>query len=261
MLLNRQRLLFCIKKSEKAYFRVSLKDAFRDIFFNTKISLKATKANFMVGKSQDIETLFSAKIWAKRWFYNVNFFQDFLEAPQKLHQYFLLKNNLFFNTCDLETAKYVLLLGTNLRYDLPILNLKIKQQVKKNDLPVFIVGPHNIANYSLFSLGNNLLHVDQLLKGKTLISAFFRKQKGLWLIDPRVNIFNNSFLQSFSINYNFLFVNSFISFLNMYATNFVSLEKGFLEKTPSIIFNLNSDDHVLKNVNYNLYVYFGSFGR
>lgn len=257
--LSRQRLLFCIKKREDSYYRVSLKESFKDIFQHSFASDKK-QINFTVGKTQDIETLFSAKLWAKRWFYSVNFFQDFLETPQSLHHYFLVKNNLFLSLKDLSKNEYILLLGTNLRYDLPMLNLKVKEQAKKNDLPVFIVGPHNIANYNLFSLGSNILHIDLLLKGKSLISSFFRKKQGLWLIDPRVNTFGPGFLEQMPQNYSFLFVHSFISFLNMYATNFVTQAKGFLDTTDSLLFNLNGDDHVLKNKKNSLYVYFGTFG-
>jgi hypothetical protein len=64
MLFKRQRLTQVFFKQNKGYFATSLQAAFSDLF------LKVKGANFnsckvLVGKSQDIETIFASKLWLR----------------------------------------------------------------------------------------------------------------------------------------------------------------------------------------------------
>lgn len=260
-LLNRQRLLHVLERKNGKYFQISLREGFSRIL---NASRTIRDALVVVGKSQDLETLFSAKLWAKRWFSRVSFAQDFLENTSLFVSFFATKNQLMFNQKTFDESLYIFLVGTNLRYELPILNLKVKQSVRLKNTPVFTWGIATNFNYLTYNLGINFLNLNTLLKGKSIFSAFFLEKKGFWFLSPHVSHttfltyikeYVNKFLQCTVYN-----VSAYNALVNMFAVSFASKNLGMVASNHPLVVNIQANDHILKRFNYSLYVFFGSHG-
>jgi NADH dehydrogenase/NADH:ubiquinone oxidoreductase subunit G len=262
-LLNRQRLLYVLERTNVGgYVQISLKEGFSKLFSQAQT---AASAQVIVGKAQDLESLFSAKLWFKRWFKKVSFVQDFLEDTQTLQTYFATKNAVIFDQEAFQRSSYIFLLGTHLRYDLPLLNLKIKQRVKATNVPVFVLGTPTNTTYKLYNLGSNILQLLTLLKGKNIFSSFVAKEQGFWFVHPgcfmpaTFSLLKQ--LASVQKRIKLYIVSAYTALINMFAINFVSKVHGVYKHTAPLIYNINADDHALKAVSKGHYVLFGSYGR
>lgn len=263
MLLNRQRLLSVLKKEAGVFVKSSLKDTFSALV--NSLSLKNfSSATFLVGKTLDLETLFSAKMWAKRWFKKAFFLQDFFVNSGVMHKFFFTKQLLILDNKKLYNSSYIILLATNVRYELPVVNLKIKKISKDKAIPIFVWGVPGAFNYPIYNMGTNLKNFLNIFCGKSKMSAYLQGKEGFCFASPHVMTADLlAFItKNFSLKNNLCiyFVTTFITLLNQLANNFVSLTNGITNFSSSIIFNVQADDHVMKFVKPKLYVYFGSYG-
>jgi NADH dehydrogenase (ubiquinone) Fe-S protein 1 len=262
---RRQRLMqVLVKVSKDKFYAVSLREAFAK-FFGTAKSIDFASVFIVAGKAQDIETLFSSKVWGRSWFYQTNLLQDSLENNY-INTFFRLKNTFFLplpDTC-LKAVDYVFLLGTNLRYESPLLNLRIKQYSKQSEPLIFSFGAFTKNTFSFFNLGANLSNLALFFKGKLKISAFTAKKRGIIFFGNSFSTFHNFFYSVFQFNTiekpQMVYVSAFSSLLNMFATNFTSMNSGLVEiKNKAIIFNLQADDFSVENIS-GTHIFFGSHG-
>ncbi len=96
ILFKRQRILYALDKKaikDNSFHQISLKQAFQKLYQNTAGIERLIILN---GKSLDIETLFGAKTWAKNWFNNVYYSQDFISNNKNLFAFFPFKARSFF---------------------------------------------------------------------------------------------------------------------------------------------------------------------
>lgn len=260
MLLNRQRLINVLEKESGSYFQISLKKGFLKIFESNSFF---ETASVIVGKSQDLETLFSVKFWVKRWFLQAFLTQDFMENVQSMRLYFATKNAMIFDQEALNRSNYILLIGSNLRYELPLINLKVKQLNKAKNLAIFSWGVASNFNYFVYNLGTNFLNLNKILKGRSLFSLLLPKDFGFWFINPQVlsPVFAEYLLDQYtrSNKYSLYLVSAYNALMNMFALNFLTKNSGISFK-PTIIFNIHGDDHKINNGKEHTYVYFGSHG-
>jgi len=81
-----------------------------------------------------------------------------------------------------------ILVGVNLRYELPIYNLKLRKQVLKEKTHIIICGPNfNTYTYPTFNIGNSLEQLSLLIKGKIRIAQSLIEKEDVILL------FGNSF--------------------------------------------------------------------
>jgi hypothetical protein len=118
ILFKRQRLLQVLLKQERNFVSISLRIAFMQLF-KIAAEQKFTDITVFLGKSHDVESVFSLKLWSRNWFKKTYFLQDYLEDSQAVRQLFRHKASIFFSADTFKNAAYIFLLGLNLRYESP----------------------------------------------------------------------------------------------------------------------------------------------
>ena len=87
---------------------------------------------------------------------------------------------------DVEKADLVLLIGTNPRWEAPIINAKIRQAWLKNRCPIFFVGEQTMnLTYPVKKIGSAATDVEKIL-GRSFIDRFKKSKNPLMLVGSRV---------------------------------------------------------------------------
>lgn len=89
-----------------------------------------------------------------------------------------------FNTtiAGIEEADFCLLIGTNPRWEAPLVNARIRKNYLFSGLPVASIGPEHDQGYPVEHLGNDPLPLEQILEGKHPLCAKIKKAKAPMLI-------------------------------------------------------------------------------
>lgn len=84
-----------------------------------------------------------------------------------------------FNTTieGIEQADFCLLIGTNPRWEAPLINARIRKNYLNTGLSVSLLGPHHELGYPVEHLGNDPLILEQIMKGKQPVSAHLKAAK------------------------------------------------------------------------------------
>lgn len=152
---------------------------FAEQFYEFLRNDKLLHVQNLLGKSLDVETLFSLKMFSNNWFTSSSFsYEGLTNFPNIDSRNFYLAPEL---TKNIENSEYIILGGLNIRLEFPILNIKIRKLVKNSNLVVLNWGPSNLLNYNYFNLGSSMTFLPRLLKGKHLISKLFIKRSILFL--------------------------------------------------------------------------------
>jgi NADH-quinone oxidoreductase subunit G len=87
------------------------------------------------------------------------------------------RNSYLFNStiAGIEKSDLCLILGSNVRYDAPIINARIRKTTLQKNYPVFCLGEANNLNYAYKNLGNDIKILEQILNGTHEIVAHFKK--------------------------------------------------------------------------------------
>lgn len=245
---------FRLNKNSNRFISLSWIDSVRLFFFeliNTKY------LNIIGGNFIDLFTFVSLKdfftsIGCSNFFFSYN---DYFLNVDFRFSYLLnlpLKN--------FEVLNLIFLLNVNLRFELPLLNYRIKRIAAKNFYFKFYTlgGLADYVGFKVYALGNSLKNLLNFLESKTSINKNFISFNYLPLFLFDKYIYNNSkalfLLNSASNeNVNFLFLNYLsgylskklnllrdnwvgLSFLNSSIARINSFEVGFL---PGINFNFN----------------------
>lgn len=163
--LKRQRLYEPLLKVNNIYLKLSWKKIFffiKNLFFKyiNNIILSKKKYFFIknyIGNYLDIESLFILKNFTNKLgnnFYNIVNNNDFRE-------YYLFNSSV----SKINNADICLLINTNLRLELPLINLKIRQSFLKNKMLVYNIGFYSTFNYYIKHLGINLKILLNILEG------------------------------------------------------------------------------------------------
>ena len=134
-------------------------------------SLIGSKIGIIVGNLIDLETASSIKTFAKKLkinnIINLNNNKNNTDFLENCNFNEVLSNIDKYDTC--------LLLGTNTRLESSIYNLKILNQVKKNKLKVYYIGPKVSLNYKAKHLGNSLNILMNISEGKHSFCKILKK--------------------------------------------------------------------------------------
>lgn len=210
---------------------------FLQILFFSKIQF----VKIFVGPFCDLESAFSLKLFFNNigcsnitYYTNLYYNVDFRSS-------FLLNNSLI----NLENLFFIILIGTNLRMELPLLNSRIRKSWINSNYSLVIYSFGLSLDYLTFpvlNINNNVFSLFQ----------FFQNKHNLCL-----KIFKNkaNYLNLLLINYPYFFIglsilnridsNSFCFALQNYVNNFllklstISVVSPFLGRLSSLEFNLN----------------------
>jgi len=235
------------------------KRALRDLFF-------------VFGKFVDLETLFVAKrlvallrgdssafTGATQPTYLFDSRSFYLSSPVKN----LLKGDLF------------LFISCNLRFELPVLNLRVRRLVVAKKIRVFTIGSSFSFNYAFVDLGKTTTILKQIAEGRHRFSQTF-----LTCSLPAVFLGNGLFRRKDSASFqrvvDFLLKQVrffFLSFAHTHSSVISALELGLLSgelykqmegvrERPSVLWILDNDEVVFSNSkeNFLLTVYQGHHG-
>lgn len=88
-----------------------------------------------------------------------------------------LRHNYLFNSgySGIDHADVCLLVGTNIRYEAPLLNLKIRKNVLMGRLKVGVIGFSTTINYPVINLGSNLKSLILFLEGRHSFCRIFSR--------------------------------------------------------------------------------------
>jgi hypothetical protein len=191
-------------------------------------------------------------------------------------------NNIIFDfLLNFENLKIILLLGLNLRLELPVLNSKL---LKYKNIKLFNIGILNSYNYSnIKCIGNNLDAFLQILKGKnsfnkliffnsflTSVFSFYFKLNNICFFFGLsfYSIKYNFFLFNYTKNFFSKFLNSYclnifnnVGIINFYLIGYYKI-KNIIKNSQFIFLDFIDDFYFfnkLKKFSNNFLVYRGSF--
>ena len=150
---------------------------FAEQFYELIRQEKVLKVQSLLGKTLDLETLYSLKSFLSNWSNNADYLFEGLSStvnPDFRRNY--LAPELLTS---LENINYLVLTGVNLRVEFPILNIKIRRLVKSKNLVVLNIGHNFSSNFPLINLGNTFKVILSMLQGKHILSKLFFKSSVL----------------------------------------------------------------------------------
>lgn len=88
-------------------------------------------------------------------------------------------SSFVFNTSlnDIDTADVCLLVGSNPRWEAPILNIRLRRGVISNGMHMFRVGFEHDLTYPVTDLGNDVAILEDILAGKGKVAKAFKSAK------------------------------------------------------------------------------------
>lgn len=146
------------------YVEISWEDALKTMAEKmTSLSNPSTEMMGLVGEFSSLETLTLMKdLFAK--FDNEQLsWNIFGEETSTVREQFLLNSSVQ----DLEEADAIVLVGTNLKYESPLLNARVLKGTRKikDKTKVYTIGPDYDLGYKTIHLGSNVSIIDQIVSG------------------------------------------------------------------------------------------------
>jgi NADH dehydrogenase/NADH:ubiquinone oxidoreductase subunit G len=271
-----QRLVFPLMKLKDNYINLNWLDAFSIFFFNfVKYGFNFNVYNIL-GNFNDIDTVLNFKKFS-------NFLGTEVCLGNNLNINYDFRDNYFcdLSIINLESLLNLVLIGLNLRVELPLLNSRVKRLLNnKNGFKIFTFG---YSEYPKVNVGNDLRSFTKFInsKNKLNINLFFNKLSfcvynikflvgnvnflfgANFFIKNNFNLFNNLnyFLQNKNLQHKVNILVSNLTYLNCIelGLNF----KKYLKFENSLIFLKNVDDEIflkkLEKAKNIFAIYSGSF--
>ena len=235
-LLNQRLDTPCIKKGSK-FNEASWDAAFKDV----KEYLTSTKPDetaILVGDFVDLETSFLIKKLAKDLnIDNVECRQEGCKIP------FSDRSQYIFNSKinGLEETDCILIIGSNVREEAPIINSRIRKEIINRNITVASIGENYDMTYSYDHLGNDLNILEEILLEKNEFSKKLLNSKKPMLIIGQAVLNRQDSLKVFSLleqiiekfkisSNNWNGVNN----LQISASRVGTLDMGLYQKTKSL---------------------------
>ena len=265
---RRQRLLTPLYKNEKlnSFEEVSWEESFFIFFFKYNINfydyINSDNFEVLYGKFIDLESFTISK----------DFFNSFKESSVSLSyaDYSKMDNTfnsnflLNFKMKELSNIDFSLIIGSNVRYENPVLHLKLLRLANQG-VPLFTFACSSTMKFKNYSLGNSIANLFNYIKGKNKYSLLFTKAKKpivfmgeslIQRIDGKllVRLFNLFKIKQLNISH--IYTNaSKIGGLSLgIFDTFVNKNKG------SFLYLYNSDDVNVKKTMFNFIIYQGHHG-
>ena len=252
---RKQRLLVPYYKNYLGFKEVSWEESFFYFFFKYNLFaydyINPQSLEVLIGKFVDTESLVSMKL----------FFENFKDSSIKF-SYFktlvcrtLYPSNYSFNypLNEVQSLDLCILIGVNLRYESPLLHLKLLRLANRG-LAVFSFMGNGHLKIKSFSLGNSFKDLLSFLNGNSKYSILMScMKKKLVLFGESLKVFNNE-MSLQNIMDHFLLKGFYISHLiqNVSYSSFLNLgfqSQNFFKKTfiNDFLFLYDVDDIVLKS--------------
>lgn len=102
-----------------------------------------------------------------------------------------VRSNYLLNTkiSGVEEADLVILIGTNIRFEAPVLNARIRKAYLHNGLRVAVVGQANDLHYQYDHLGDSIKDLEQLANGQHKLAALLEKASRFFAVDFSEKVF------------------------------------------------------------------------
>jgi len=190
-------------------------------------------------------------------------FLRYENALQLSGLHFTNRSNFLMNVdyYNIDSVDFVLLVGTNPRWESPVLNIKLKSLSKKNVI-FYSIGFFSNLNYKVNHLGNDLTILSAIAEGRHFLTHYLLKAKNpLILVGSSVL---NSSLQKLLINlqnscfkFNKQLVSNFVAILHKNSTTIHAAELNTFgcntnnlheSKEPSILYCINTSTPVKNNM-------------
>lgn len=238
----------------KFFFKISWYSALN--YINKKIyEINYKYNNFFIksGNFNDLETIIALKKYTNNFgniclINNINILYD-------------LPNNYLFNL-NLKSIignKIIIIIGSNLRFENSILNLKLKKISIKSNILISYLGSSFNSTYLMNHLSNNIKYLLKIILGKNLFCNQIKKKNNKFFFNKKLN---NKYKNSISLLFGSDFLNRIDSkeilniffkkknFYNKYDYNLIHLYSGIINalelgysknKLINIIFNQNNN--------------------
>lgn len=272
--LKNNRLIFPYLKKNDIFL---IKNWSSILFYLKNIFQKRKRINFILGNFLDIETIILLKkIITKIGNYSIkiNFNNNFNFFNNDFRKNYIFNKKLN----DLIKFKNFFLIFVNLRFENPLINIRLKFIFDKIYSKFFSIGSVFNNNYFIYNFSNNIFELINIFEGKSILNnLLINTKENLFLFGENfLNLFKNDFLFLNFLDY--LKNNFSYSFLNnnvlKILNNDLNLEQSinnFCDKTfalfklsneivyalniDSFFFNQRNDDlififqghHILKN--------------
>lgn len=219
---RRQRLYDPMLRLGGEFIKISWKKAFFYAKANFLNAIRAGWSSFVplrgfVGDYVDLETLYV--------------FKKFLSLngsvlPLSTIRNFDFPSSYAFNLplTSLHKSDLCLLVGVNLRIDLPLLNSRIKALVAKNLLPVFILGFYSNFNYFVKHISSSQTTFLAILEGSHWLSSKLSKGSSKY---PLVIASSASFFSVSSV------MRALLHYTNLFSKNWIGL--NFIPEFSSFV--------------------------
>jgi NADH-quinone oxidoreductase chain G len=133
--------------------------------------------NILCGEFVDMETLFLSKTFLNKKGYSyisAQISSELLEFDTRYHYLGDIGANI--------EEGIVILLGSDLRKELPLLNIKLRKLILDRKIKVISINSNLDLTYYQNNLGFNLKSLKTLLKGKTLLSFLLQNSKNIYFL-------------------------------------------------------------------------------
>lgn len=258
--LKNNRLFHILYLSNSKYYKITLKKAYA--FFYTKIQnlliFKSEKILFSISTSLDFYTLKKIR--------QISFF---LDIPLNSEDFKNDNNDLMiFNKMNTKFSEFLnsdfcLLLGTNVRFEASLLNIRLKKRKNEGKFSVFSLGLNENCLFDINSIGSHFFSFINIVEGKhylcskllvsklpfVIVGNSFKKRFDINVLYSALSNLSKRILltstEHFGINFLPLEISSFSeTFLNIPKKNFLS----FKDKKFIYALNLNNYKSFFKKI-------------
>ncbi|VDM64352.1 unnamed protein product [Angiostrongylus costaricensis] len=163
-----QRLLCPMIKDQDGVLRQT---SWEEALFTIAKKLRDTPADLraaVVGGLCDVESMVALKDLFNRFNSENLCTEEDFPATSDLRSNYIMNDTI----CGIENCDALLLVGTNPRYEAPVLNARIRKTYLYTDIEVAVIGGQSDLTYDYEYLGNNAKALDDLLLGKSPFAKF-----------------------------------------------------------------------------------------
>jgi len=219
--LKRQRLVVPLKRNGLSFVKISWIESYTLLFKNIILRSSPNNINFFIGKLVDITSFYSLISFFQRIKQLVGVGINLLYAEDPYVSMFSRYRTqyLFPNLKHLDQIDILLLVGSNIRLESPLLNIRIRKRVLTYNLPVFTLGFQSDLTYNAVNLGLTTATLVSLVEGR---HPFLK----LWLRKISPSVF-------FSHSTNRLRLNTLINSFKTVSNHFVEVYQTFIALSAS----------------------------
>lgn len=270
--LKNQRLLYPMAKNKNFDFKfinLTWENVFLLLLKIFSLNGQRNLVKVFLGNFLELESIVIVKdIFNKL---GSNLLYSYLNLQKSIIVPFMEFRNKFLFNCKLTSLEKLDLLvfcGINPRFEIPVLNLKLKKLVNNKEILIFSFGYIYNLTYKLKNLGNSLNKLLGFFEGKLQVSKFLVKCKSSFLfvgisllLKENFFLFFNNFKTFFST---FLKINTGILFL--YVNDIILLELNLInlgslvKKRFKLLYIFDHDEIIFNKNYYNFIIYQGHHG-